>query len=211
MPQQLELRAERRTTVTKGLRALRQAGYVPANLYGPAMESIPLQVELKAFQGIARRARPTTMINLTIEPEAQARSVYLQHVQWQFIRHEPFHLDFYAVDMTRHMRSAIQLVFHGESPAARSAEVMVIQPVSQVHVEALPKDMPQSIDVDLSVLTEVDQTIHARDLKLPNGVTLLSDPDELIARVQLARGAVEEAKEETAVAPVEAPTTAESS
>ena len=204
MPRQIDLRAEPRTTVGKGLNTLRKSGYVPANVYGPAMASIPIQVELKAFQSVAPHATPTTMINLTIGSEAQPRAVYLQHIQWQFIKHEPFHLDFYAVNLKRHMRSTVQLAFHGESPAAKLPNTMLIQPVAQVHVEALPDDMPGSIAVDLSTLTEMDQTIHARDLKLPRGVTLLDDPDDLIARVQLVRGAVEEAKEEAAAQPAAA-------
>src|SRR5207302_1403919 len=116
--------------------------------------------------------------------------------QRQFTKHEPFHLDFYEVNLKRLMRSTIQLAFHGESPAAKLADVMLIRPVTQVHVEALPDAMPESIAVDLSTLTEVDQGIHARDLKLPEGVILLDDPDQLIVRAQLARGAVEAAKEE---------------
>ena len=178
--------------------ALRRSGFVPANVYGPGMESIPIQVEAKVFKSIADRATSTTMINLTIGSEAPPRSVYLQHVQWQWLKHEPFHLDFYAVNLKRSMHGTIRLTFLGESPLTKSANVMLLQPVSQVHVEALPNVMPESIEVDLSVLTEIDQSIHARDLKLPDGVTLLDDPNELIARVQLSRGAVEATKEEEA-------------
>jgi large subunit ribosomal protein L25 len=178
--------------------ALRRSGFVPGNVYGPGKKSLPVQVEAKAFQGIVREASPTTMINLTIGSETEPRSVYLQHIQWQWLKREPFHLDFYEVNLKRHMRSTIQLIFRGESPAAKLADVVLIQPASQIHVEALPDDMPEAIVVDLSVLKEIDQSIHARDLKLPEGVTLLGDPDDLIARVQLARGAVEQAKEEAA-------------
>lgn len=214
MPQQIELRAEPRTTVGKKLGALRRSGYVPANVYGPGMTSIPIQVDAKMFHSIAHHATSTTMINLTIGDEAKPRTVYLQKVQWQWIKREPFHLDFYAVNLKRRMRSTVQLSFRGESPAAKIADAMVIQPVGQVHVEALPDDMPESIEVDLSVLTELDQAIHARDLKIPEGVTLLDDPDELIARVQLARGAIEAAKAEAdelaaaaaAIAPIPTPT-----
>jgi len=197
MPHQIDLRAEPRTTIRKRLGALRRSGYVPANVYGPGKESVPIQVAAKAFESIARHATPTTMINLTIGSEGQPRTVYLQHVQLQFTKHEPFHLDFYEVNLKRHMRSTIQLAFQGESPAAKLADVMLIRPVTQVHVEALPGAMPESIAVDLSALTEIDQAIHARDLKMPEGVTLLDDPDQLIVRAQLARGAVEAAKEET--------------
>ena len=195
MAHQIDLRAEPRATIGKGLRALRKSGYVPANVYGPAMKSIPIQVEAKAFQSIANQASATTMINLSIESETLPRSVYLQKVQWQFVRREPFHLDFYQVNLKRHMRSAVRIVFHGESPASKLANAILLQPVAHVNVEALPDAMPESIAVDLSSLIEIDGSIHARDLILPVGVRLLDNPDDLIVRVQLSRGAVEEEKE----------------
>lgn len=201
MAHQIELRAELRTVIGKGVRALRRSGYVPANVYGPAMKSIPIQVESKAFQSISNKASPTTMINLWVGADPDPRSVYLQKVQWQFVRREPFHLDFYQVDLKRHMRSAVRIVFHGESPASKLANATLLQPVGHVNVEALPDAMPESIAVDLSILVSIDQSIHARDLVLPAGVTLLDNPDDLIARVQLTRGAVEEETEPTVEQP----------
>jgi large subunit ribosomal protein L25 len=192
MPHEIDLKADRRTIVGKGMKALRKSGLVPANVYGPGMASIPIQVAAKEFQSVVQYATPTTMINLTIGSEVSPRSVYLQKIQWQFVKHEPFHLDFYAINLKRLMQSAIRLTFIGEAPAAKMANVKLAQPIAQIHVEALPHDLPESIEVDLSVLIEIDQAIHARDLKLPTGVTLVDDPGELIARVQLVRGAVEE-------------------
>jgi large subunit ribosomal protein L25 len=198
MAQQIELHAEPRTTLGKHLGALRRSGCVPGNVYGPAMESIPVQVAAKEFETVAARVTPTTMLHLFIGSEREPRMVYLQNIQWEPVRRQPLHLDFYAVNVKRHMRSAVLLAFHGEAPAAKSADATLLQPVSRVHVAALAESMPESIPVDLSVLTEVDQSIYARDLSLPEGVTLLDDPDELIARVQQARAAVAEAVEEAA-------------
>ena len=195
MPHQIELRAERRTALRKGLGALRRAGYVPGNVYGPGIESTPIQVDVKSFESIVHHATPATMISLTIGSEARPRTVYLQKVQWQFVKHEPFHLDFYAPNLDRPMRSSVPLAFHGESPAAKQSDAMLLHPTTQVHVEALPADLPEAIVVDLSGLTEVDQAIKAGDLHLPPGVTLLDDPDELIAKVQLVPRAEPEVTE----------------
>ena len=199
MPHEINLKAERRTVVGKGMKTLRKAGLVPANVYGPGMASIPIQVAAKEFQNVVQHATATTMINLTIGSDETPRSVYLQKVQWQFLKHEPFHLDFYAINLKRLMQSPVRLAFIGEAPAAKMANVKLAQPVAQIHVEALPHDLPESIEVDLSVLLEIDQAIHARDLKLPPGVTLVDDPNELIARVQLLRGAVEAPTEGTPI------------
>jgi large subunit ribosomal protein L25 len=191
MPHEINLQAEPRTTVGKGMGALRRSGYVPANIYGPSRQSVPIQLDAKTVKLVADRITATTMINLTVSTEPRPRTVYLQHVQWQPVKHEALHLDFYEVNLTRAMRSAVRLTFIGEAPAAKSATAALHQPVAQVHVEALPNDMPEAIEVDLSVITEIDGSIHARDLQLPPGVTLIDDPDTLIARVQKIRGAVE--------------------
>jgi large subunit ribosomal protein L25 len=209
MSQPIELHAEPRTAVGKHLGALRRSGCVPGNVYGPAMESIPIQVAAKEFESVAARATPTTMMHLYIGSDRKPRNVYLQHVQWEPVRHQPLHLDFYAVNVKRHMRSAVRLAFQGESPAAKIADAKLLQPVSQIHVGALAEVMPESIPIDLSVLTEIDQSIYAGDLNLPEGVTLLDDPSELIARVQLVRGAVAEEVEEVAKPTEQQPVAAE--
>jgi large subunit ribosomal protein L25 len=196
MPHEINLQAEPRTTIGKGLGALRRSGYVPANIYGPSRQSVPIQLDAKTVKLVAERITATTMINLTVTSEPRPRTVYLQHVQWQPLKHDALHLDFYEVNLNRTMRSAVRLTFIGESPAAKSATAVLAQPVAQIHVEALPSDMPEAIEVDLSVITEIDGSIHARDLQLPPGVTLIDDPDTLIARVQKIRGAVEAPAEE---------------
>jgi large subunit ribosomal protein L25 len=193
MPHQLELKAEPRTVIRKRLNALRRAGYVPGNVYGPGMTSIPIQVEANAFESIARHATPTTMIDLTIGSAGKPRTVYLRDIQWQFTKREPFHLDFFAVNLQQSMRTAVPLVLHGEAPAAKIADQMILQVVPQLHVEALPAKLPEAIVVDVSGLAEPDQTIHARDVQLPEGVTLLDNPDDLLVKVQRVRGPVEEA------------------
>jgi large subunit ribosomal protein L25 len=203
MPHQLELRAEPRTVLRKRLGALRRSGYVPGNVYGPGMASIPVQVDAKAFEHVAAHATPTTMIDLTIGTEKKPRTVYLRNIQWQFTKREPFHLDFYAVNLQQPMRTAIPVVLHGESPAAKMADHMLLQVAPQLHVEALPAKMPEAIVVDVSSLTDADQTIHVRDVRVPEGVTLLDNPDELLVKVQRVRGAVEEVPAAAAEAPAE--------
>jgi large subunit ribosomal protein L25 len=199
----VELAAEPRTVIGKKLGALRRAGYVPANVYGPGIEPVPIQVAKKEFQDVAARLTRTTMIDLAISGEREPRLVYLQDVQWQFTRREPFHLDFYAVKHDRSVKSSVRLVQQGEAPIARRSDVMIIQPVSQVHIQARPDDMPESLGVDVTGLTEADQAIHLKDVHLPEGVTLLDNPDEVIVKAQLVRGQAPEAAPAPAAAPAE--------
>ena len=191
MAHTIDLSAEPRSILGKKVKQLRAAGKVPANLYGHGIESTPIQVDSKALQEALRHATSTTLVNLKVGSRAKARPVFVRDVRYGLIKREPLHVDFFAVRMDEKMRAAVPLVFRGDAPAARDAELMLFHPVSSVQVEGLPGDLPEALAVDVSHLAEVDQTIYARDLQLPDGVTLLDDPDGLLVRVQMVRAAVE--------------------
>ena len=142
-------------------------------------------------RGIEKTLFQATLVNLKVGSRAKARPVFVRDVRYGLIKREPLHVDFFAVRMDEKMRAAVPLVFRGDAPAARDAELMLFHPVSSVQVEGLPGDLPEALAVDVSHLAEVDQTIYARDLQLPDGVTLLDDPDGLLVRVQMVRAAVE--------------------
>ena len=101
MPHIVDLQAERRTAIGKRLPALRASGYVVANVYGAGLASIPIQFNTKTFHEIVRHVTPTTLINLRIDSENEPRRVYLREIQWQWTKREPFHVDFYAVNLNR--------------------------------------------------------------------------------------------------------------
>lgn len=205
MAHTLDLTAEARTVVGKKVKHLRREGKVPANLYGHGVDSTPIQVDAKALADTLRHSTATTLINLRIGEHSRPRPVFVRDVRWALMRHEAQHVDFFAVRMDEKMRATVQLVFRGESPAARSTELMLIHPLTSVQVEGLPGDLPESIPVDVSHLEEVDQSIHVRDLSLPEGVTVLADLDELIVKVTMTRAALEPvATEDTAEAAGEA-------
>lgn len=187
----ITLQAEPRTVAGKKVKQLRLQGLVPGNVYGDGIESTPVQVEMKALLEALRHATPTTLVDLTIGKAHQRRHVLVRHVQWELLKRIPTHVDFYSVRMDSKIKAQVAIVLRGESPAAKQTDLMLFHPVAQVNVEGKPGDMPEAIEVDVSGLTEVDQTIYGRDLPLPAGVTLLDSPDELIVKVQLTRGAVE--------------------
>ncbi|HEV8634967.1 MAG TPA: 50S ribosomal protein L25 [Chloroflexota bacterium] len=192
MAHTIDLDVEPRSILGKKVKRLRRVGYVPANLYGHGVRSTALQVEAKRLEGILKHATATTLINLRIGDARQRRSVLVRDVRYSVLRHEPEHVDFFAIRMDEPIRAAVPIVFRGEAPAARNADHMILHPVTTVNVSGLPTDLPEAIAVDVSGLAEVDDTIHARDLHLPENVQLLDDPDEIIAKVQLVRAALVE-------------------
>jgi large subunit ribosomal protein L25 len=196
----IDLSAEPRSVVGKKVKQLRAAGKIPANLYGHGIESTAIQVDTKALQDVLRHATSTTLINLKVGSRALARPVFVRDVRWGLIKREPLHVDFFAIRMGEKMRATVPLVLSGESPVARSTELMLLHPYSSVPVEGLPGALPEALAVDISHLEESDQTIFARDIQLPEGVTLLLDPDELIVKVQMTRAALEPVTSEAASA-----------
>jgi large subunit ribosomal protein L25 len=110
----------------------------------------------------------------------------------------PEHVDFFAVRMDEKMKATVAVMLRGESPTAKSTDLMLQQPLTSVQVEGLPGALPEAIAVDVSGLEEVDQAIHARELHLPEGVTLLTDPDELVVKVAMTRAALEPVTSEAA-------------
>ncbi len=184
MAEQIELRVERREIVRKHLNELRRSGMIPANVYGRAMESIPVQIDRGSFRSVVASAGPTTLINLQLDGPDDPQTVLIRNIQWDRLRGQPLHVDFLVVRPDDRVRAAVPLALRGQAPAAGARDVMLLQPIKEVHLAGSPADLPTAIEVDVSSLTEVDQVIYARDLRLPTSVTLLDKPDEVIVKVQ---------------------------
>jgi large subunit ribosomal protein L25 len=189
MSHTIELKAEPRAEVGKSqMKVLRRAGYVPGNVYGGPV-STAIKVESKALAEVLRHSTSTTLISLTVGDKAQP--CLLRKVQYETLKPVAIHVDFYAISMDSSIKATIRIVLRGEAPAARGADAMLLHLMNQAHVEGRPGALPESIEVDISSLTEIDQAIFARDLKLPPGVALLDAPDQIVAKIQHVRGAAE--------------------
>ncbi len=172
--------------------ALRRTGSIPAVVYGAHQESTPITVEARAFEKVLREAGEATIVSLEGLGEPLPTLIY--EVDLDPITNHPRHVDFYAVTKGEKVEVAIPLVFVGESPAV-DAGANLVKVLHEIEVEADPMNLPHEIAVDLSVLAKIDDQIHAKDLALPPGVMLVTDPNGVVA---LAQEVVEE-KEEVAV------------
>ncbi len=104
---------------------------------------------------------------------------------------ELLHVDFYRAVMDRPVEASVAIVLAGTSPAVRELNATLVHGASAITVTALPGKAPSGIEIDVSVLREPHQALHARDLVLPEGVTLASDPDQVLVTVVPPRGAEE--------------------
>jgi large subunit ribosomal protein L25 len=202
--EQFELKAEKRTIIGKKVKGLRREGLIPAVLYGPKTEPIPIQCDERELQHVLARAGGTNMISVRIGKARESKMALARGVQRDVITGELYHVDFYQVVMTETVKTEVNIILSGEPPAVQQTEFMLLQGTDSVEVECLPGDLIHSIEVDVSTLLEFDDAIYVKDLQVPDNVTILTDGDELVAKFQRLRLAEEEeVEEEVEMAPEE--------
>ncbi len=199
---QIELVAASRDILGKKVRFLRRQGLIPANLYGHNVESTALQIEASQLKHTLTKAGKSSLIALKVDGTKGPKMVIVRDVQREPLSGEVLHVDLYQVKMEEKIKLEVPLLFVGEAPAIKERGGILVQNMNSLEVECLPADMPHNIEVDLSVLEEIDQAVHVGDIHADEGVTILTDPDQAI--VQIARSRVEaEIAEEIAAAEAE--------
>ncbi len=190
------LKATQRTVTGKQVAQLRRAGQLPAVVYGTSMKS-PLIISLEAHSAglIIPKLTSSTIVN--IELNGKLIPTLVREKQKNYIKNELIHVDFQAVSLTEKINAAITIHFHGLSPAVKDFSAIIVHNLTRLEVEALPNDLPERIEVDLAGLTKIGDAIHVRDLNIPASVTVLSDPDIMVAVATATR---EEAADEPEVA-----------
>lgn len=188
----LELQAEPRTAVGRGLRKLRDEGYVPAVLYGHGLAAQNLQVKQRALERLLAHGGAHSLISLSVAGVQEPYTVLLREIQRYPTRPQVQHVDFYRVVMTEKLQTSVPLVLVGQSLAVASGMAALIQNLDSVEVECLPGDLPSALEIDISVLERADQNILVSDLVVPSGVEILEDPETVIVSLAAARVAVEE-------------------
>ncbi len=191
------LDAANRDVTGKAVNRLRKEGRLPAVVFGHGLDSSNVTVDTHDFELLRRRVGPNALIDLSVDGK-KAKPVLVQHVQVHPVNRRPLHVDLFAVRMTEELTVDVRLVATGESPAVANLGGTLLHPSETIRVRALPDHLPQSIEYSVESLVDFDGTIKVADLEIPGDVTLLTDPDEIIATVQRPRVEVEEAAPEAA-------------
>ena len=190
--QAIALELASRDVLGKKVRQLRRAGIMPVHLYGPTVESRALQCETRTSTDVLAKAGATTPITVSIQGEEGTHLAFAREIQRHPLRDDILHVDLVAVEASRPVTAQVPVVLVGESPGARAAGGTVVQQLREVSIEALPLEMPNEFEVDLSVLAEEDSVFRAGELLLAAGVTLVTDAEEVVARIDLPRAVEEE-------------------
>jgi large subunit ribosomal protein L25 len=180
-----ELQVETRTIFGKKVKALRKAGKIPAEIYGHGHENISVQIDEKILKRTLSEAGSTNLISVQVDNQAPVMAL-ARNIQYSILKRALVHVDFYAVIMTETVSVSVPIVIIGKSPLIEEGGTLVTG-LNTLDIEALPANLPASIVVDVSGLESFSDSISVADLTIPDGVTVHSSPDSLVATIQPPR------------------------
>jgi large subunit ribosomal protein L25 len=187
-----QLVAQRREVTGKKVAALRRAGQLPAVVYGHGHASEAIVVDAREFATLRRQAGRNALVDLKVG-SGHATPVLLHGVQEHPISRVAVHADFFVVKMTEEMVVDVPIVTVGDAPAVDKLGGTLLHLRETVQVRALPAEIPQGLELDVSGLDSFDLMLHVSDLHLPERITVVTDRHEPLVRVQAPRLEVEEA------------------
>jgi large subunit ribosomal protein L25 len=184
----LELKAEARDGHGHSAKELRRQGLVPGVVYGRGIETEQVQIDAKSLQRVLSIAGTHQLISLQIG-QSRPRLTLAREIQRDPVKRHYLHVDFYAVKMDEKVRAEIPIVLKGEAPAVEELDGIVTHGLDELEIECLPSDLVNSIEVDISGLANLNDTITVADLKVPETITVLSDPDSMVVKIEAPRTA----------------------
>ena len=185
-----QIAVEPREATGKQTKRLRAAGIVPGVVFGKKAGSVAVQLDAKVLDTLYRAAGRTSLVALTIDGGAST-SVVIKSIQRNPLTGRILHVDFFAPDLTHEMTADIPISFSGTAPGVEASGGYLLTSLDHLKVRALPSDFPHEISVDVSSLVDLDTAILVRDLAVDGKVTVLNEPDELVAKVMPPRVEVE--------------------
>jgi len=194
----IELKVTKRDILGKKVRFLRRQGVTPVHIFGHGIESLALQCDTAKLRQVLAKAGEAKLINVKIGSAKGSRSVLVREIQVDSPRRELLHVDFYQVRMEEAIKVEVPITLVGEAPALKLRENTLVQELYTLTVECLPANIPTSIELDISSLTEAGQVLRVKDIELEKGVTVLNDPEVVVAMISVQR--VEEVVAEKVVA-----------
>jgi len=204
----MDLQVQKREVLGRNVKELRKQGLIPAELYGKGLENIHVSVPAKEFKKAYKFAGENTVVNVILD--GKNYPVLIHDVSNDRITDEYASADLYQIRMDEKLKVSVPLEFIGIASAVKEKNGVLVRPLQELEIEALPMDIPRSISVDVSSIMEIGQSILVSDLEIPKGVRVLVDTDSVVATVtakiteeeelamqQKAAGGVEEVKVET--------------
>lgn len=177
--EKITLKAKVRKEVGRKVKLLRKEGILPANIYGKKIKSESIQIDLKEFLDVYKKVGDTKLFYINERP------VLVANIQKNPVSDALLHVDFHQVDLKEKVEAKVPVELTGESPAEKQSIGTVVQYLNEIEVEALPTDLPDKFEIDISKLTEVDQSIHVKDLPYDKSkIEVKTDLEEILVKVE---------------------------
>lgn len=180
--EQIPLTAQKRTVLGRKVKKLRGEGIIPAHVFGHKVKTVHVQVKNTDFAKVFDAAGETGIVDLAIDGEK--RPVLVRNVQFHPVTDEILHIDFYQVNLAEKVKVNVPLEVIGESPAVEKKIGLLLTPVSEVEIEALPQDLPEKIEVDVSKLANVGDEVKVKDLAVDRSkIEIHTEPELVVVKI----------------------------
>jgi len=203
MAEKIELNADIREATGRRVKHLRTEGLIPAVLYGRDLDSTLLQVDAVDLGKALRVAGTHQLITLKVN-NGQPQMTLARDIQRDVVKHDYLHVDFYAVKMDEKVRTQVPLILIGDPPGVTEEGGILTQGLDELEIECVPSELIASIEVDVSGLVEINDTISVSDLDVPGTITVIAEPESMVAKIEPPRREeeLEALEEELIEAPV---------
>ena len=176
----MDLQVQKREMSDKAA-ALRQKGLIPVELYGKDVENVHAVVVAKDFKKVFKEAGESTVVNAILD--GKKYPVVIHDVSYDGVSGDILNIDLYKVRMDEKIKLMIPIEFIGISPAVKEKNGLLIKSLHEIEVEALPMDVPHNFEVDISKITDIDQSLYVKDLNISKSVKVMVDPETVVATV----------------------------
>ncbi len=169
---------------------VRNEGKIPAVFYGPKAAATSIAVNEIEFNKVWKEAGESTVVTLT--GLGEDHDALIHDIDREPVKGAIRHVDFYVIEKGKKVQVAMPIEFVGVAPAVKDLGGTLVKVLHEVEIEAMPKDLPHALEVDISSLVDFDSQIKASDIKLPNGVSLVTDAEEVVVLAAAAKDEPEE-------------------
>jgi len=179
------IKAEKRDVIGKQVKAMRRAGKLPAVIYGRHTDPISVSLDFHSASLVLGKLTSSSLV--TIELDGKEYPALVREKQRDYIKNRLLHVDFLTVSLTETLRASVAVNLVGVSAAVKDHNAVLVTNLQSLEVECLPADLPERIDVDITVLGRPGEGIRVRDVKVSDKVRLLDDPDTMVAVATFAK------------------------
>lgn len=192
----ISLSAKIRKETGRKTSILRNAGRIPAVVYGHKKDNVLLDLDSKEFEEVYKKTGESSLIELSVEGEKQKKLVLIHDMQKDPVSDKIAHIDFFQAALDEETEVSVPLVFEGESSAVKDLGGTLVKNISEVQAKALPQNLPHEIKVSIESLKTFEDHILIKDLVLPKDVKIIARPEEIVASVLEPSNVEEELAEE---------------